>query len=258
MAILTAAQIKTILEGAVYPEEVQINAALMQNEERRKYPSIDVQNITGEETLKDYPTKTVGQTFLVHLFYRYRSFGEQQEPDIKAIEDVIFDTLDADAAFLVPGLKVSVSQGWRRESETFPVHRSHSILTVTSEEIESTDGAGIPGDQIDITFPAPSGTFNVIGIIADDRTLQKDLDRLDTGERIFTKINFEGLVSVEVQFNVTDEANIDTLISAGDDIAVTLTKDGTGVPLTVNLTSRVSSTTRQEIQTTIVTMDVKP
>ena len=94
MAVLTAAQIKTILLTGTYPEEVEINASLMQNDERRKYPSIDVQNITGEEQIKDYPSTNLSQTFLVHLFYRYRSFGEQEEPNIKSIEDEIFDTLD--------------------------------------------------------------------------------------------------------------------------------------------------------------------
>lgn len=257
MATLTAAQIKTILEGATYPEEVEINAALMQNEERRKYPSIDVQNVTGNENLKDFPTKNIGQTFLVHLFYRYRSFGEQQEPDIKALEDVIFDTLDANANFSVDTI-INVSQSWDRKSETFPVHRSHSILTVSTEDIESTEGSGIPGDTIDITFPTPSGTFKVINLTADDRTLQKDLDRIDDGEEIFTKIHFGGLLAVELEMGVTDEANIDTLIDAGNDISITLTKNGSAVPLTVNLTSRVSSATRDTVQTTIVTMDVKP
>jgi hypothetical protein len=258
MAILTAAQIKTILLTGVYPETVEINAALMQNEERRKYPSIDVQNITGEEQIKDFPSKTVGQTFLVHLFYRYRSFGEQHEPDIKSIEDVIFDTLDAAAEFAVPGIKISVTQGWRRDSETFPVHRSHSILRVSSEELEATDGIGIPGDKISVTFPSPSGTFTVINLVADDRTLQKDINRLDDGEEIFTKIHFSGLVTVEVELDVSEEADLDTLISAGKDITVTLTKNGTAIPLNVNLTSRISSATRETVQTTLVTMDVKP
>jgi len=135
MATLTAAQIKTILESAVYPEEVEISGALLQNDERRKYPSIDIQNVTGEENQRGFPTSTTGQTFLVHLFYRYRSFGEQHEPDIKAIEDVIYDTILNDANFDTDQ-KLTITQSWNRISETFPVHRSHSILTVSSEEIE--------------------------------------------------------------------------------------------------------------------------
>ena len=256
MATLTAAQIKTILLTGVYPEQVEINAALMQNEERRKYPSIDVQNITGEETIKDFPSKTVGQTFLVHLFYRYRSFGEQHEPDIKSIEDVIFDTLDAAAELAVPGIKISVTQGWRRTSETFPVHRDHSVLTVSSEELEATDGVGIPGDEITITFPT-IGTLTVISLATDERSINKQLDLANDAERIFTKISNSDLLIAEVELTTTTEPQLETQVHAGDDIAVTLTKDGVAQALTVNLTSMVASATRSEVQSTLVTMDVK-
>ena len=66
------------------------------------------------------------------------------------------------------------------------------------------------------------------------------------------------MVVVELEFSVADESDLDDLIEAGDDISVTLTKAGTAIPLTVNLTSRVSSATRETVQTTLVTMDVKP
>ena len=143
MATLTAAQIAAILDAVVYPpgEGVEVNAALMQNEERRKYPTIDVQNVTGEEHLKDYPTTTTGQTFLIHLFYRYRSFGVQEEPNIKVIEDLIFDAIDSNANFSTD-IKVSITQSWDRKSETFPVHRSHSILTVSADEISVANRFG--------------------------------------------------------------------------------------------------------------------
>jgi len=259
MANLTAAQIATILDAVVYPpgEGVEVNAALMQNDERRKYPSIDVQNITGDEQIKGEPTTTLGQTFLIHLWYRYRSFGQQEEPQIKVLEDLIFDAIDNDANFSTD-VKVTITQSWDRQSETFPVHRSHSTLTVTSEEISSTDGGGVPGDKIDITFPNPLGELKVINLTADDRTLIKDLDRPNDGDEIFTKIHFGGLLTVEVELSVAQEAQLDTLIDAGDDISVTLTKAGTPIVLIVNLTSRVSSATREVVQTTLITMDVKP
>ncbi len=259
MANLTAAQIAAILDAVVYPanEGIEVNAALMQNDERRKYPSIDVQNVTGDETVKGEPTTILGQTFLIHLWYRYRSFGQQEEPQIKVLEDLIFDAIDNDSNFSTD-VKVTITQSWDRQSETFPVHRSHSILTVTAEEISSTEGTGIPGDKIEITFPNPLGTFKVINLTADDRNLQKDLDKIDDGEEIYTKIHFTGLLTVELELSVADESDLDTQIDAGDDISVTLTKNGTAIPLTVNLTSRVSSATREVVQTTLVSMDVKP
>ena len=84
MAPLTAVKIKAILETATNPEQVRISAAILQNDNRRKYPSIDIQNITGDEQIKNFPTTTLSQTFLVHLFYRYRYFGESHESDIMA------------------------------------------------------------------------------------------------------------------------------------------------------------------------------
>ena len=258
MATLTAAQIKTILETAVYPanEGVEINAALMQNEERRKYPSIDVQNVTGEEHIKGYPTKTTGQTFLVHLFYRYRSFGEQEEPGIKVLEDIIFDTIDANANFSTD-LKITVSQSWDRKSETFPVHRSHSILTVSADEIASTDGAGLPGDEMSITFPAPLDDFKIISLTQDGRDLLKDLDRVDDGEEIYTKIHIGGLLIVELQLSYDQETQMLALWEAGKDFNVTLTKSGNDRVLLVNPISFVNSATREAVQTTLVSMDVK-
>lgn len=255
MANLTAAQIQSILDAAVYPEDVEVNGALMQNDERRKYPSIDVQNITGDEQLKDFPTTTLGQTFLVHLFYRYRSFGEQEEPSIKAIEDVIFATIDANANFSTD-VKVTITQGWRRDSETFPVRRSHSVLTVTAEDISSTSGVGIPGDTITITFPTV-GTLKVISLATDERSINKQLDLTDAAARIFTKISNSDLLIAEVELSTTTEPQLETQVHDADDISVTLTKNGVAQVLTVNLTSMVASATRSVVQTTLVTMDVK-
>jgi len=178
MATLTAAQIKTILEAETFPEAVEINAALMQNDERRKYPSIDIQNITGEENERGFPTSTTGQTFIIHLFYRYRSFGEQHEPDIKAIEDVIFDTILNDANFDTD-VKLTVTQSWRRDSETSPVRRSHSMLTVSAQEIVFIDNLysvivpGIGTAQL-ISKPVDSDLDTVEDVLDDTLILKTE------------------------------------------------------------------------------------
>lgn len=257
MVNLTAAQIKTILEGATYPEPVEINAALLQNDERRKYPSIDVQNITGDEQIKDFPTTTLGQTFLVHLFYRYRSFGEQHEPDIKALEDVIFDTLDANANFSTD-VKVSVTQSWDRRSETFPVRRSHSILRVTAEEISGTDPAdsATPGDQIDVTLPN-IGTVKVISIPIDQYGLVKQFDLEDTDEQIFTKIHEFGLLSMELALSPSQEESLQAEVVKGTDATITLDLNGSTRDMLVNYTDTAASSSREVVRTTILTMNVK-
>jgi len=256
MATLTALQIKTILEGAVYPEDVEINAALMQNDERRKYPSIDVQNVTGEDIQKDFPTTITGQTFLVHLFYRYRSFGEQEETKIKAIEDVILNEIDANANFSTD-VKITVSEGWRRDSETFPVRRSHSVLTVTADELSSTDGSGILGDEITITIPTVGSPIDVINVITDEAGVIKDLDLTITSEQIYTKIRNNGILAVEVAVDVATEDLIKTQTFAAQDISITFTKGGVADVRTANLNSIIASGVRRLVQTQIITMDIK-
>lgn len=259
MANLTAAQIATILKAVVYPpnEGVEVNAALMQNEERRKYPSIDVQNVTGDEQLKDFPTTTLGQTFLIHLFYRYRSFGEQEEPQIKVLEDLIFDAIDNDANFTTD-VKVTITQSWQRESETFPVHRSHSTLTVTAEEISSTDGSGLSGNEMTLDIPGLTGQLKIINLSADDRTLQKSNDKLQDGEEVYTKIHLGGLFVADVELSFSQETEFEAILDAGDDISITITKSGNPRVLVVNPTSMVHSASRDTIQTTLLTFDVKP
>jgi len=227
----------------------------MQNDERRKYPSIDVQNITGDEQLKDFPTTTLSQTFLVHLFYRYRSFGEQHEPDIKAIEDEIFDTLDANSNFSTD-VKITITQGWRRDSETFPVRRSHSVLTVTAEEISGTASGTTPGDQINITIPVV-GTFKVIAIPIDEYGLIKQFDLEDSDEQTFTKIHEVGLLSVEMALTPAQELTLQAQVRNGDDVTVNLDLNGTTRNLLVNYVDTSASSTREVVRTTTLSMDVK-
>lgn len=256
MVNLTAVQIRDILAAAVYAEPVEVNAALLQNDERRKYPSIDVENITGDQQIKDFPTTTLGQTFLVHLFYRYRSFGEVHEPDIKAIEDVIFSTLDANANFSTD-VKISITQGWNRQSETFPVRRTHSILRVVAEEISSTSpSTAVAGDQIDITLPSV-GTFKVISTPIDQYGLVKQFDLEDTDEQIFTKIHEFGLLALELALSPAQEETLRTQVNLGNDATIIMDFNGTTRNVLVNYTDTAASTTREAVRTTILTMNVK-
>ena len=256
MATLTAVQIKAILETATYPEQVRISAALLQNDNRRKYPSIDIQNITGDEQIKNFPTTTLSQTFLVHLFYRYRSFGESHESDIKALEDIIFDTLDANSSFSTD-VKLSVTSSWDRRSETFPTRRSHSILRVTADEISATSpSTAVSGDQIDVTLPSV-GTFKVISTPIDQYGIVKQFDLQDSDEQIFTKIHEFGLLSLEMALSPAQEQTLRTQVIAGNDVSITMNFNGTNRTLLVNYESTAASTSRETVRTTVLTMNVK-
>lgn len=253
---LTAEQIKTQLETIIFSniDVKRINAYVEKNESHRKYPSIDIQNITGQEEIKGEPTTTTKQVFLVHLYVRTRATGADQEPDIKATEDQIFDSLDS---LQTMAEFVQVVQGWDRKSETFPLARVVSTIRVTSEAISSTEGGeGIVGDKVSITLPVV-GVLDVINVVTDEAGILKDLDLTTASEEIFTRIRNTGLLSVEVAISVSDENSIKTQIFAGSDISITFTKGGVGDTRTANLTTLTASGPRTEVETQILTMDIK-
>lgn len=252
---LTAVEIKAQLETITFTniEIKRINAYVEKNESHRKYPSIDVQNITGEEEIEGLPTKTTKQIFLVHLYVKTRATGADQEPDIKATEDQIFDSLDA---LQTMDEFVQVVQGWDRKSETFPLSRVVSTIRVTSDAISSTDGEGIVGDKITISLPTV-GTIDVINVVSDESGILKDLDLSTSSEEIFTKIRNNGILSVEVAVSVNDENSIKSQIFAGDDITITFTKGGVADERLVNLSTLTASGPRSEVETQILSMDVK-
>ena len=50
MVLLTAQQIKAHLDGVTFANNIkEINAFVRKNEARRKYTSIDIENITGQD-----------------------------------------------------------------------------------------------------------------------------------------------------------------------------------------------------------------
>lgn len=252
---LTAIEIQTQLRTITFSnlDIKRINAYVEKNESHRKYPSIDIQNITGQEEIEGLPTKTTKQVFLVHLYVRTRATGADQEPDIKATEDQIFDSLDA---LQTMDEFVQVVQGWDRKSETFPLARVVSTIRVTSDAISSTDGEGIVGDKVTISLPTV-GTLDVINVVTDEAGILKDLDLTTSSEEIFTRIRNTGLLSVEIAVSVADENSIKTLIFAGDDITITFTKGGVADDRTANLSTITASGPRTEVETQILTMDIK-
>jgi len=255
LTLLTAADIKVQLDGVSFANNIkEINAFVRKNEARRKYTSIDIENITGQEETEDVPTTTTKQIFLVHLYVRNRSSGDEDESIVKTFEDEIFNSIDA---LQSTDTKVIITQSWDRKSDTFPVVRVHSTLRVTSEEISSTDGEGIKGDDVTITLPAPVGILNVIDVLTDEAAIIKDLDLETDGKRVHTKIRNDGLFSVVVAIDVPKQNEIKTMIFAANDISVTITKGGTADVRTANLNSLVGSGSRGEILTQILEMDIE-
>lgn len=255
MTLLTAVDIKAQLDGVSFANPIkEINAFVRKNEARRKYTSIDIENITGQEETEDVPTTTTKQTFLVHLYVKNRSSGDADESIVKTFEDEIFNSIDA---LQTTDTKVLITQSWDRTSDTFPVVRVHSVLRVTSEEISSTDGSGVKGDDVTITLPDPVGELKVIDILTDEAGIIQDLDLETNGKRVHTKIRNDGLLSVVVAIDVAKQNEIKTMIFAGDNISVTITKGGTPDARIANLNNIIGSGNRGKILTQILEMDIE-
>jgi len=166
MVLLDAEDIATALNSGTYSEPLaEINPYVVEDVGRREYPSIDVDNITGQERLRDVPTSKDKQIYLVHLYYRITGFGDADEPNVKLLEDEIVAIIDA---LQTTDTKISITESWKRQHQTDPTPHIESVLRVTTEEIFSEIDGGIPGDQITITFPAPLvATLDVINMITD-------------------------------------------------------------------------------------------
>jgi len=255
MTLLTAADIKAILDAVSFSFNIKaINDFVVQDENKRLYRSIDIENITAREETEDVPTTNTKQIYLVILYARIGGSGSQTEPEVQTLEEEIFDALDAAQG---TDSKIIITQSWDRKHETFPVTRIKSTLRVTTEEISSTDGDGILGDDIRIVLPPPVGAIDVIDVLTDETGIIKDLDLETDGKRIHTKIRNNGLLSVVVAISVAKEDEIKTQIAAGDDIPISLTKGGVTDSRTANLNSMTASGTRGEIQKQVLEMDIE-
>jgi len=112
------------------------------------------------------------------------------------------------------------------------------------------------GDKISITFPAPLGLKVVNNLINDETNIVKSLDRTDTTQ-VFTKIKEEGLFNCEIELSTTEEPQLRTLFSAGDDFALTITKNGITRVVTANPINFINSAPRGQVQSTFISLNIK-
>jgi len=262
MALLTAEQIAAaiIADKSTYAEQLtDVNAYVVMDVLRREYPSVDIENVTGQEKIKDVPTTNQKQTYIVHLYYRTTGFGDADEPDAKALENNIFDTIDA---LQDTTSKITITESWKREHLPVPTPHIHSELRVVTDEISSTKVGGSTGDKMTITFPAPLGELKVTNLITDLFEANKDMDLSMTSgsnpiaEEIHTLKHLDGLVDVEVVLTPAQELQLDALFT-GNDMSITITKGTTDFVKTANLITRTNRAQRKAAQTTIVSMDIK-
>ncbi len=252
--VFTAVQIKGFLDAAAFtPPVKRINAYMEMDEGRRKYTSIDIENVTGQEELEAIPTSTTEQIFLIHLYVRVRGTGAEQEPQVKSLEDTIFSTLDTQQTVET---NITVLQSWERKHETFPVARVHSILRVSADTISSNVTDATAGNVIKISIPPNFTDLSVINLASDEAGIVKDLDLTLSATEIFTKIQNNGFLSVELVLTPSQEDNMRSFVQAGNNTDITITKGTTSQAKTVHPINIVHIAARDQIQTSTLSMDV--
>lgn len=254
MTLLTAEEIKTALETIEFSYPIKrINSYSEQNESRRSYPSIDIINITGEESSEAPPLITTKQTYQINLYWKTKGRGSADEPKIKIIEDQIFNKVDE---LQTPTTKVSITQGWSRRSEAETIVRTISALKVSTEEISATDD-GIRGDRVSLTLPSPVGSLDVLSVINDSSEVIETEDLALSSVRIFTRIRRGGILSVTISVPLDKQQEIRALIFSAKDVSVSITLGTQAESRLVNLSSLTSSGDRKEVLSQILSMDVK-
>jgi len=181
--VLTAAAIKTILDGLTYPEPIHIYDYVVPTA-RRKYPSIEVDN-EGSEIRRQTPhIQENAQRFMIHLYYRARASATNDVAAEKLIEDVIMaglegTTLGSSKIFLE-------TKDWNRNYIDRPIHHIHSTLTVFV-----TDLAG----QDDKVFDGINGTLTF------DVSASNNMDSAPGSDRVYTAVRSvrisEGFSTIE-------------------------------------------------------------
>jgi hypothetical protein len=186
---ITAAAIKTILDGLTYPENVHIYD-YVQPPLRRKYPSIEVDN-EGAELRRQFPhIQENSQRFLIHLYYRARADASNDVAAEKLIEDVIMAGLEA--ATLGSSKIFIENKDWNRSYISEPIHYIHSTLTVFVTDIAGEDSKVFDGINGTLTF---------------DVSASNNMDSAPGGDRVYTAARS---VRISEGFSVIEHMHKDT------------------------------------------------
>lgn len=221
--VLTAAAIKTILDALTYAEPIHI-FDYVRPENRRKYPSIEIDNQGAELRRQDPQIQENSQRFLIHLYYRLRADGSNDIAKEKAIEDVIMAGLEAAT---LAGSKIFVEdKDWNRLYISQPIHYVDSTLTISVTEITSQTGSGRLGANQTLELPG-SISLPLLSKPVDDYGITFGEAAADDGKRKVSPMwnTTNGLMLFEYESTSSLDSSIETLIDAKAKISVSL-KDG--------------------------------
>lgn len=257
MPNLTSAQIKTrldLIDWAGNSLPVIRVFTNIQTEGRERFPRIDIENVSMQNTRKDVLLNTEEQRFLIHLFFRIKGSASDEEAKVSTIEGLIATQLNG---WVLDSNKLNIENfEWNRLTKLKPAKHIESSLTVFVTNIVSQTGLGVTGKTITMDIGSISG-LQVLG-----ETGPKGRDsvrKFDTsgnpnnisGGKIGTKY-------FEYEYNVSRFNIIDALIEAKQYITITIHQTGqSDVVYTAKPVNQSNTVRYDTLKTTILQIETR-
>lgn len=257
MANLTSQQIKDRLDLIAWAANslpvIRVFKSI-QTEGRERYPRIDIENKSKQNTRKDQLLNAKEQRILIHLFLRIKGEASDEEDNSGAIETLIAAQLDG---FVLNGAKINIENfEWDRQTKLLPVKHIESILTVFVSDITSSSGSGVIGKGVTIDISSISG----LQLLGETGTKGRDSIRKWNYQGDPNNISGGKLETrfFEYEYNKTDFDIIDTLIETKAYSTITIHEAGqSDTVLNAKTTLQSSSMRYDGLKTTIVTLESK-
>lgn len=217
--VLTNNQIAEYLSDLDYPVPIRVYDT-PQAEQKRKFPSIEINNIVPTDETENWQTKREQQRFEVHVYMRIKSFESDETNRLGQIEDLIKTELDG---VQLAGSKIILeNKTWNRQPIQKPVFYYNSVLTVLAVDMEAVEGILGLQQTLDI------GSLLGLQLFGETGTQGRSTFRRsnDTGH---TKLNMgerSGDRFWEFAYTKARWDAIAALIDTGDTITATLHQTG--------------------------------
>ncbi len=217
--VLTSSQLAEYLEEISYPVPIRVMDS-PQPERLRKFPSVEVDNITPRDDTEDYQINKTQQRFVIHIYMRIKAGATEETSLLQTIEDLIRVKIDG---VQLAGSKIILQTAtWNRLPVQGKVYHYDSNLTVSA--VDQSAVTGILGLQQTLTIGAL--TLQLFGETGEKG--RRYTDRIDdAGARKINKGPNIGNKFFEFAYTKSIYDTIDALILADNEITVTLTENGT-------------------------------
>lgn len=228
--------IVNILESQKYSTDISFHAQ-PQLEKFRRYPSVEVNNISPQSLDERVDITKESNKFEIYLYYRYNRSMDVETQTIAEIEQVIVTAINN--AVLADKKIILENKNWNR-SEIAKVHGIKSTLFVTIVETTSTSGTGILGN--DVEFSIGNISLNVLSLpeITDYVDFVNRFS--DDGQKNIVGTTSHGSIFVEYESTQSNQDMIKNIIQSKQNVSATITvSDGSMIFFGMIISNKISA-----------------